>query len=34
MRSTDRFAIGETIHLHLNETHIRLFDPDTGVALV
>ena len=34
MRTTDRFAIGETIHLHLNETHIRLFDPDTEVALV
>ena len=34
MRSTDRFAIGEKIHLHLNEIHIRLFDPDTGVALV
>lgn len=34
MRSTDRFAIGETIHLHLNETHIRLFDPDTETALV
>lgn len=33
MRSTDRFAIGETIHLHLNETHIRLFDPDTETAL-
>ena len=33
MRSTDRFAIGEKIHLHLNETHIRLFDPDTGTAL-
>ncbi|MDE2830494.1 MAG: ABC transporter ATP-binding protein [Gemmatimonadota bacterium] len=34
MRSTDRFAIGEKIHLHLNETHIRLFDPDTETALV
>ncbi len=34
MRSTDRFAIGETIHLHLNETHIRLFDPNTETALV
>ena len=33
MRSTDRFAIGEKIHLHLNETHIRLFDPDTETAL-
>ena len=33
MRSTDRFAIGETIHLHLNEEHIRLFDPDTETAL-
>ena len=33
MRSTDRFAIGETIHLHLNETHIRLFDPNTETAL-
>ena len=33
MRTTDRFAIGETIHLHLNETHIRLFDPDTETAL-
>ena len=33
MRSTDRFAIGEKIHLHLNEAHIRLFDPDTGTAL-
>ena len=34
MRSTDRFAIGEKIHLHLDETHIRLFDPDTETALV
>ena len=33
MRSTDRFAIGKKIHLHLNETHIRLFDSDTGTAL-
>ena len=33
MRTTDRFAIGEKIHLHLNETHIRLFDPDTETAL-
>ncbi len=33
MRSTDRFATGEKIHLHLNETHIRLFDPDTETAL-
>ena len=33
MRTTDRFAIGETIHLHLNEEHIRLFDPDTETAL-
>ncbi len=32
-RSTDRFAIGEKIHLHLNEEHIRLFDPDTETAL-
>ena len=33
MRSTDRLTIGEKIHLHLNETHIRLFDPDTGTSL-
>ena len=33
MRTTDRFAIGEKIHLHLNEEHIRLFDPDTETAL-
>ena len=33
MRTTDRFAIGETIHLHMNEEHIRLFDPDTKTAL-
>lgn len=33
MRTTDRFAIGKKIYLHLNETHIRLFDPDTETAL-
>lgn len=33
MRTTDRFAIGEKIYLHLNEEHIRLFDPDTETAL-
>ena len=33
MHAPDRFAIGESIHLRLDEGRVCLFDPDTGMAL-